>query len=71
MASNGANNIEDGIEDEDDNDRKRRRIVSNDEYPDTPDKQLVIDMSISEMDVKKENVNNNPEGNQTMFFGAY
>ena len=70
MASNGANNIEDGIEDEDDNDRKRRRIVSNDEYPDTPDKQLVIDMSISEMDVKKENVNNNPEGNQTMFFGS-
>ena len=70
MASNGANNIEDGIEDEDDNDRKRRRIVSNDEYPDTPDKQLVIDMSVSEMDVKKENVNNNPESNQTMFFGS-
>ena len=70
MASNGANNIEDGIEEEDDNDRKRRRILSNDEYPDTPDKKLVIDMSVPEMDVKKENVNNNPEGNQTMFFGS-
>ena len=70
MASSVSNNIDDGIANEDDKDRKRRRIMANDVYPDTPEKQLVIDMSVPELDVKKEKVNNNPEENQTMFFGS-
>ena len=70
MASSLASNIDDGIDDEDDNDRNRKETKHIDIYPDTPDKKLVIDMSGSEMDIKKENVNNNPEGNATLFFGS-
>ena len=70
MASNGATNMAEGIEEEDDNDRKRKLISDNDVCPDTPDKQLVIDMSFPDSDIKKENMSNNPEGNQTMFFGS-
>ena len=70
MASNGATNIAEGMEEEDDNDRKRKLFSENELCPDTPDKQLVIDMSYPDSDIKKENMNNNPEGNQTMFFGS-
>ena len=70
MASNLASNIDDDIEEEDENDQAGREIKYYDRYPDTPNKKLVIDMSGSDVDIKKESLNANPEGNLAMFFGS-